>query len=104
MSQVTVTDWKPINHPTLRGFATVTFPSGLVFNDISIVVSDGKPWAPPPSKPLIDKAGVALRDGNGKIRYAPIVAFADKKIRERWSQAVLTALTAAHPDALGDGQ
>lgn len=104
MPEVIVTDWKPINHPTLRGFATVTFPSGLIFNDISIVVSDGKPWAAPPSKPLIDKSGVALRDGKGKIRYAPIVAFSDKKIRDRWSDAVITALTTAHPGAIEGGK
>lgn len=104
MPEIIVTDWKPITHPSLRGFATVTFPSGLIFNDVSIVVTNGKPWAAAPSKPLIDKNGAALRGGDGKVKYAPIIAFADKKTRDRWSDGVIAALRAAHPGAIGDAQ
>ena len=36
---------------------------------------------------------------NGKVRYAPIIEFTSKEIRDRWSAAVIEAMRAAHPEA-----
>jgi hypothetical protein len=50
---------------------------------------------------MIGRDGVALKDEKGKVKYAPVVSFTDKNTRNRWSDAVIVALHAAHPELLG---
>ena len=49
---------------------------------------------------MIDREGVAMKDGKGKLRYSPIIEFTSREIRDRWSAAVIEAMRAAHPEAL----
>jgi hypothetical protein len=100
MAGIIVTEWQPLHRNTLRGFLTATMPSGVVLHEVAIHVSENKPWASPPSKPMIDRDGVALKNPAGKMRYSPVVSFTDKITRDRWSAAVIAALIAAHPDVL----
>ena len=58
-----------------------------------------RPWASPPSKPMVDRNGVVLKDEAGKVKYSPIVELTSKEIRNRWSSAVIDAMRAAHPEA-----
>jgi hypothetical protein len=51
---------------------------------------------------MIDSTGAVLRDDAGKIRYQPILHWADRKTAGRFSDAVIAALLARHPDALVD--
>lgn len=41
-----------------------------------------------------------MKDGKGKLRYSPIIEFASREIRDRWSSAVIEAMRATHPEAL----
>lgn len=100
MPELTINDWKPLRRNSLRGFVTVTLPSGMILHEVLIHVTPDGPWAAPPSKPMIGRDGVAMKDAAGKARYSPIVSFADKPMRERWSSAIIAALLASHPDAL----
>jgi hypothetical protein len=52
---------------------------------------------------MVDRDGVALKDQKGKIRYVPVIEFTSKKIRNRWSDAVIEAMRAAHPEAFDGG-
>jgi hypothetical protein len=52
-----------------QGFAEVRLPSGMIMRDIGIYIDGARAWASPPSKPMLDKNGVALRDDRGKIKY-----------------------------------
>jgi hypothetical protein len=54
----------------------------------------------PASKPMISRDGVVMKDAAGKVKYVPIVSFASKDLRDRFSTSVIEALLAAHPDAL----
>ena len=54
-------------------------------------------WVGLPGKPLIDKAGPALRDDNGKIRYQAVLAFDDREILRRFSDAACAALDVYPP-------
>lgn len=54
-------------------------------------------WVQLPSKPLIDKAGLALREDSGKIRYAPVIAFDHRELLRRFSDAACQALDAYYP-------
>ena len=85
---------------SLLGFARVELPSGMILHDVTILTGERGPWASPPSKPMIDRDGVAMKDTNGKVRYSPIVEFASKEVRERFSAAVVDALRASHPEAI----
>ena len=102
MATITISDWKPMNRGALRGFCTVSMPSGMTVHEVSIMQSHGRAWASPPSKPMLDRDGRAMVDDAGGRRYAPIFTFASAEIRNKWSSAVIDALLAAFPEALRD--
>jgi hypothetical protein len=94
-------DFKPIVKGSLRGFATVELPIGLKIHDILVLTSHGKIWASLPSKPQIDKNGQHRKDINGKAAYTAILEWRDRDLSDRFSQAVVELVRAAHPDDLG---
>ena len=102
MVTITISDWKPLRKGSLRGFVTISMPSGMIVHEVSIMQSNGRAWASPPSKPMI-KDGKTLVDDNGKTKYVPLIEFISKSVRDRWSSAVIAALLAKHPEALADG-
>ena len=101
--EIVVSDWKPLCKGALRGFLTATLPSGLVIHEISVLVSNGNAWCSPPSKPMLDRNGRVMLDDGGRRRYSPVIEFQSKELRARFSDAVIAALLAAHPEALADG-
>ena len=102
MATITISDWKPLTSGSLRGFVTISMPSGMIVREVAVYVTNGKAWAKPPSKPMIDRNGCVMLDAGGKRRYSPLFEFASTEIRTRWSSAVIAALLAAHPEALRD--
>ena len=44
--------------------------------------------------------GTVLRGANGKAQYVPLVSCATKAVRDRFSEAVVTAVRQQHPGAL----
>lgn len=101
-TSIVVTDWKPMERNTLRGFARVRLPSGMVLHDVAIHQKNGSAWASPASKPTIDRDGAVLKDQNGKVRYTPIIDFTSRETRNRWSDAVIAAVRDAHPEVFDD--
>ena len=99
MSAILIRDWRPMRKNSLLGFARVELPSGMVIHDVTILTGERGPWASPPSKPMIGRDGTALTDDKGKLRYSPVIEFASKEVRDRFSAAVVAALRASHPDA-----
>jgi len=84
---------------SLRGFARVKMPSGIVFWDVAIHDKGGSRWAAPSRKPLVGAMGSQRLNGAGKLMFAPVVTFATRALSDRWSAEVIAALEAAHPDA-----
>jgi hypothetical protein len=96
-----IEDFRALRKNSLRGFVRVRLPSGMILSDVAIHAgSDHKAWAAPPSKPMIDREGHVLRDPEDKVRYVPIIAFAAKGHRDRFSALVVAAVLEAHPEAL----
>lgn len=93
-----ILDWRDVRKNSLVGFCKVEFPSGMVINDVTVLKGERGPWAAPPSKPMIGRDGGAMKDDNGKVRYVPIIEFTSKEIRNKWSDAVIEALRAEHPE------
>ena len=100
MSTIQIRDWRPLRKGSLVGFVKVELPSGMILNDVTVLSGDRGAWASPPSKPMIDRDGIAMKDANGKLKYSPVIEFASKEVRERFSNAVVEALRAKHPEAL----
>jgi DNA-binding cell septation regulator SpoVG len=98
VSNIQILDWRELRRNTLLGFAKVELPSGMVINDVTVLMGKEGPWASPPSKPMIDRDGVAMKDQNGKLKYVPIIEFTSKQVRDRFSHAVVDALCLVHPE------
>jgi hypothetical protein len=92
--------WRPLHRNTLRGFASVRFPSGLEVYQITVHVCGDRAWASPPARPWIDPNGSVTRDPQGKNKYQAIFGFVSPAKRSRWSRAVIEALLSAVPNAL----
>ena len=102
MATITISDWKPRRKGALRGFVTVSMPSGMIVHAVCVFATNGKFWALPPSKPMVGRDGKVLVDDDGKTKYVPLIEFISKSVRDRWSEAVIAALLAAHPGALDE--
>ncbi len=85
--------YKQLVRGSLLGFADLQLDNGLILLSCSHHTSNGKQWVNPPSRPQLDAARQVMTDAAGITRYAPVVAFADKAIRYRWSDAAVAAVT-----------
>ena len=88
-------EWKPWaygNGSSLIGHATVSFAGGWTVHRIPVFrKGDGGLGVGTPSIPELDAEGrVKVRDG--KRVYASVISFDTGAARERWQQAVLSAL------------
>lgn len=93
-----ILDWRPMARNSLLGFAKVELPSGMVISDVTILSGEHGPWASPPSKPMVGRDGAVLKDAAGKVKYSPIIEFVSKETRTCWSDSVIEAMRAAHPE------
>lgn len=101
MTALQILDFRQMRKNSLLGFAKVELPSGLIINDVTILSGERGPWASPPSKPMVDRNGVVMKDSNRKLRYTPIIDFVSKHVCSRFSDAVIKAVRATHPEAFG---
>lgn len=93
--------WKAMPRNTLRGFADVRIGKSLILRDVTVHASHGRRWASPPSKPMIQD-GRAMMDDRGKIKYSPVIEWADKDARDAFSEGVLEAIEREYPGATAE--
>ena len=91
--------WQPLRRDRLAGFATVQI-GALIIHDAPVFAGDGRYWANVPAKPQLDADGRQRRDSGGKVQYAPVLQWATREARASFSDAVVQAVLAAHPDDL----
>jgi hypothetical protein len=100
---ITIVQWTPCRRgASLRGFVDIELPSGLLIADVAVhvVETNGRGWASPPARPVLDREGHHKRGENGKGVWQPLISFRSRDIADRFSRAVLDALAAAHPEAV----
>ena len=86
---------------SLRGFLSVEMPSGLIINDLKLMLGPtGKPWLAMPSQKRVDRDGNPVVGPNGKQTYTQTVEFASRSAADRFRHLVLDALRQKHPEAL----
>lgn len=94
-------EFKPVVRNSLRGFAKVRIAEmRMTIHDVAIHAKDGGRWAQPPSKPMVGRDGVALKDDHGKTKYSTVIEFESKAVRDAFSHAVVAAVLERYPGAL----
>lgn len=93
---VVLLGWRPLAKGSLRGFAKVRLGRALVIHDIPVLHSSGRAWVSMPAKPLVDRDGQPMRDSKGKQRYSPLLEWAERDASDRFSAAVVEAITREH--------
>jgi hypothetical protein len=102
---VEIENFRPQRSNTLYGFATVFIPElRLRIADCPVHEKTGKRWVNLPARPQVTKEGTVRRDDNGKTLYATVIEFTDSKVRDAFSERVITALLAGFPEAFEDDQ
>src|SRR5262245_26552995 len=81
---ITVSNWKPLTSGSLRGFLTVTLPSGLIIDNCQLLEAGGKRWIGLPAR--------GFRLSNGRVHYEPIIEFTTKKALRNFRESVLVAV------------
>jgi len=84
--------YKRLVRGSLLGFAELQLDNGLVLLSCSHHAANERQWINPPGRPQLDAAHQLMTDAAGKILYAPVVGFADRQTRNRWSSAAVTAI------------
>lgn len=97
-----IEEFVSVARATLVGFCRVRLPSGMILHDVAIHQRDGRAWASPASKPMLDRSGTQMKGSDGKLLWSPIVSFASRELRDRFSDGVITAVRASHPTALAE--
>lgn len=92
---VVILDTKMINKGAMVAVLKISVGK-LVLHDVSVLSASGRVWAGTPSKPMIGRDGMVLKGDNGKVRYVPVVEWADREARDRFSAGVIAAFEAQH--------
>lgn len=98
---VTCTSFKPLHRNTLVGFASIHIAElRLTIHDVAVHQHEGGArWAQLPSKPILDRNGVAKRNAQGKIEYCRLFDFDSRAVSDAFSNAVINALLQFEPRA-----
>jgi DNA-binding cell septation regulator SpoVG len=86
-----VIDWKPFEKNTLKGFVSLTLPSGLTIHNITVHQKGDARWVSMPSR--------AYKKPDGSETWQPIIEFATKEAQKRFRDATLAALDAYQQEA-----
>jgi hypothetical protein len=92
-NEIIILDWRPCERGTLLGFAKIKVPAWhLTIDGVALYRKDGKQWAQPPSKPMLDSNRKLMLDEAGKPKYSRVLEFTDREIADRFSEAVVAAV------------
>jgi hypothetical protein len=81
-----VSEWRAFEKNTLRGFLSITTPSGLVINGVSLHEKGGKRWLSMPAKPW--------KKADGVTTWTPVVEFSTRSAHDRFQSEALRAVDA----------
>jgi hypothetical protein len=90
-------DFQPMIKGVLRGSCRIQLPSGLVIQDVAVIVGRKRAWAKLPAKAWIGQDNRHKTDINGKPAYLPVLEWRDRALADRFSEAVVTLIQRARP-------
>jgi hypothetical protein len=92
-------EWRTFRKNTLRGFAVVELPSGLVIRDVTVHEKAGKLWAGLPARPVLDSEGRHVSNHGGHKQYAAVLGWRDRALADGFSERVVELVRTEHPEA-----
>ena len=96
--KIVCSDWRPCERNTLRGFADFLFLAiELHVRDCAVHESNGKHWVQLPARPQLGQNRELVREANGRVRYATILAFDSTEAASEFNDAALKALSDYDP-------
>jgi hypothetical protein len=81
-----ISEWKQVEKNTLRGFFTVTLPSGMVIHKLSLHEKNGQRWIGLPAEKYVKQGGATA--------YTTLIEFSSRQIADNFRKQVLLALEA----------
>lgn len=81
---MTVSNWKPLNNRSLRGFLTLTLPSGMIIHNCHLVETGGRRWVGLPARRFLT--------ADSRVHYEPVIEFTTRKAHRNFQQAALEAV------------
>lgn len=91
-------EWRTFRKNTLRGFAVIELPSGLIVRDVTLHEKAGKWWAGLPARPVLDAEGRHVANHGGHKQYAAVLGWRDRDLADRFSAVVVELVRAEHPE------
>ena len=89
------TAYRPIDKGMVQGAADLFVPAlGATLVDCLVFKGQNGRWVNPPNRPMIDRDGKQIRNGDGKPGYKDILKFAGRADKDAWSHAALAAIDA----------
>ena len=82
--EIQISNWRPRTKNTLRGFFSVTLPSGMILHDLMLCEKGDSRWINLPTR--------EYKDTQGQRSFANIIEFADEELYNRFRNAVMAAL------------
>jgi hypothetical protein len=79
-----ISDWKPYQKNTLRGFFSATLPSGMILHRLTLHEKGESRWVGLPAR--------EWNNGQGAKQYAKLIEFIDRATADRFQNQVLAAL------------
>ena len=89
--QFVASDWRARSQNSLRGFFTLTLPSGLILKECSLHEKEGARWVGMPARQY---------EKDGAKAWAKIIDFASKAAAQEFQQLAL----AAFHEVIGGGE
>jgi hypothetical protein len=82
--QIQISNWRPREKNTLRGFFSAALPSGMVIHDLALHEKGNRRWVNTPVR--------EYQNSQGQRQFAAIIEFTDEDTGIRFSNTVLAAL------------
>lgn len=86
--------FKELRRNSLLGFADVELSSGMIIRGVTAHETNGRRWAAPPGIPMLDENKEVIRNPDGRVSYAQVIAFVSREVGDAFSAQVLAALDA----------
>jgi hypothetical protein len=80
---IQIANWKPHSKNTLRGFFTVTLPSGMILHHVMLHERGKARWIGVPAREWVNDRGEKV--------FAKLVEFTDRRTANRFRDQVLAA-------------
>lgn len=93
-------EFRALAKGSLRGFATVKLPIGLILRDMPVFTGDRGPWVSLPRKQIANRDGTPKLGQNGKPVYQALVEWETRELSDGFSDAVVALIRALYPGAL----